>query len=95
MAEKKAATPAAKPEAKMYVGPTKFGAVHVVSGTIFKGGKMPDHLAKLAKSNKDFAALVVPVSGLGKAKAQLAGTGSDLGKNYKAFAAYAGEGAAK
>lgn len=72
-------------QAKIYIGPTKFGALHVVEGTIFKGGKMPAHLEELAKKNKEFAQLVVPVAELGSAKAELGKKDSPLSKCYKTF----------
>ncbi|MGE4424780.1 MAG: hypothetical protein AB7D39_20955 [Pseudodesulfovibrio sp.] len=73
-------------EAVMYIGPTKMGALHVTNGAVFRGGKLPEHLATAikVKGNEAFASLFVSVSNLGPARASLRVPGSDLGRAFKA-----------
>lgn len=52
-------------EATIYIGRSKPG---LSSFTIFKGGQLPPHVAKLADEDKSVAGLIVPVSGLQEAR---------------------------
>lgn len=85
-------TPDVPQEAVMYIGPTKMGALHVTNGAVYKGGKLPDHLAKAikVKGNELFKALFVPVSEAGKSRAALRDVNSDQSKAFKAAAAMEG-----
>lgn len=85
-------TPDAPQEAVMYIGPTKMGALHVTNGAVYKGGVLPDHLAKAvkAKGHDQFARLFVPVSQAGKARAGLRDVNSEMSKAFKAAAALEG-----
>ncbi|WFS63456.1 hypothetical protein LF599_04640 [Pseudodesulfovibrio thermohalotolerans] len=93
MVTKASEAPAPNPkEAVMYIGPTKMGALHVTNGAVFKGGVLPEHLAKAARArgNESFKTLFVPVSGAGKARAALRDPNSDPAKAFRAAAALEG-----
>ena len=93
MADKKTQNQApVQAEAVMYIGPAKRGALHVTKGAVFRGGVLPDHLAKAikAKGNEFFKAMFVPVSEAGKARVALRDPNSDLAKDFKSAAAMEG-----
>ncbi len=73
--EKKAAVRAAGKEAMIYIGPTVPGIV--IAGTVFKNG-YPQKLKKAIEEKKALSMLMVPVSGLAKARQVLKEPGSVL-----------------
>lgn len=90
MADKKTKATAST-EAVMYIGPTKMGALHVTNSAVFRGGVLPDHLAKAIKvKGNNFKALFVPVSEAGKARVALRDPNSDQAQAFKAVAAMEG-----
>lgn len=66
--EKQATAPA---EAVMYLGASRFDDCHVMHGTVFAGGKLPDHVKKAVESDESFEMLFVPLSRAGAAKRDL------------------------
>ena len=52
-------------EPTVYIGRSLPG---LSRNTVFKGGQLPPHVAKLADENKSVAGLIVPVSGLQEAR---------------------------
>lgn len=78
MATEKQAT--APQEAVMYLGASLAGYRHIVHGTVFVGGKLPDHLAQAVKTDANFAALFVPLSKAGAAKRDLENPDSAIAK---------------
>ena len=46
--------------------------------TVFKHGKMPEHIAKMAENNITIAALIVPISELQQARIDIKTQGSAL-----------------
>ncbi len=74
----------AKKETTIYIGPNITGKKHIVSGTIYKNG-LPGDLAEFARTDANFAALVIPVSQLGKAWQELNQEGSPLFAAYKSL----------
>lgn len=52
-------------ESTIYIGRSLPGLSRY---TVFKGGQLPPHVAKLADDNKSVAGLIVPVSGLQEAR---------------------------
>lgn len=58
------------PEASVYVGPTLRNG-QLARSTVFRGGKLPAHVAKLSEEHKAIARLIVPVSQLASAERKL------------------------
>lgn len=57
-------------EATIYIGPALQGG-RLARYTIFKGGKLPPNVAKLADDHKAIKRLIVPVSKLAESEARL------------------------
>ena len=73
--EKKAALRTSRKETVIYIGPTVPGIV--IAGTIFNNG-CPEKLKKAMEEKMVLSMLLVPVSGLAKARQELKEPGSVL-----------------
>lgn len=70
----------------MYLGPSLRGSRHVTHGTVFREGRLLPHLEKEVAADADFAALFVPVSLVGKARAELKNPVSPLAHSARRVA---------
>lgn len=83
------ARPAARPvsgEARMYLGPTRVGRVLLQQGTVYAGGVLPAQVKALADKSAELSALLVPVSRVAQAKAELRDPKSKLARAFQAVA---------
>jgi len=77
---------APRPEALIYIGPSRVGKALLPQATVYSGGVLPPQIKALTSRSADLAALFVPVSRAGAAKAELRDPGSKLAKAYAAVA---------
>jgi len=71
-------------ETVIYLGTSLNGDRHVGHGSVFIGGKLPDHLAQAIKEDASLAALFVPLSKAGAAKRDLENPKTAIAKAFAA-----------
>lgn len=73
-------TTAKKAVTTVYVGRSLSG---LSSGTVFRGGDLPPHVAEIVKNNPHVSALIVPVEGLQEARKNMKTSGHILNFHAK------------